>query len=453
MIEQIGIDKLKKLVKSEKFDLELISFELNIPIEYLKNLKDDIETNSTNDSLKETRSNTNMKNEKNYYGNFKMQQIRTRYRQLFFGTNDVEIVQQPKVSQADTAFLEAEIARLEAKIQEMHSLSGKEKREMAYNICLELKKFEKYQLSIEQAEKLYAIASLGELQIFKAMVNQRRIIASKLAKAVDLKSVEVSDINQLRILERKITPQILKENPLLTDTVKRKILSRISTMQQQVAIDRIRNGVPPSIQAIIEDLVSGNIDLDSANAIIDEEAKKRVDSKPKSMFSLTEEQEKSQILVQMRTAIMEKADKYKIQNPEELVIQAQHFLCEGNLEWATRMVVTNLIGRKEYEAAKHICDKFTIKGKKGEAESEHAKQMRNLRNSIRYAEISDMVLSVINMNGTSEEERACFELIENGLRTRNIKLGAISLGKSRDGLRNISLADIWETEKTRSVIK
>ena len=56
------------------------------------------------------------------------------------------------------------------------------------------------------------------------------------------------------------------------------------------------------------------------------------------------------------------------------------------------------------------------------------------------------------MNGTEREERTYFELIEKGIKMGNIKLSAISLGKSQDGLRNITLADIWvdENQKEKS---
>lgn len=54
------------------------------------------------------------------------------------------------------------------------------------------------------------------------------------------------------------------------------------------------------------------------------------------------------------------------------------------------------------------------------------------------------------MNGTPEEERSYFELIQKLLNDNNVKLASIPLGKSRDGLKNITLADIWENEKTRN---
>lgn len=111
----------------------------------------------------------------------------------------------------------------------------------------------------------------------------------------------------------------------------------------------------------------------------------------------------------------------------------------GELEQAIRTVVNNLIGVKDFERAKEVCNSFSSKDKE--------KNIRLLRNEIRNAEISDIVLKGISMNGTEEEERRYFELIEKGLKMGNIKLGAISLGKSKDGLRNIYLSDIWEKQE------
>ena len=75
--------------------------------------------------------------------------------------------------------------------------------------------------------------------------------------------------------------------------------------------------------------------------------------------------------------------------------------------------------------------------------------MKDLRLKIRNAEISDIVLKGINTQGTEEEEREYFELIEKGIKMENVKLRAISLGKSQDGTRNITLADIWTDENQK----
>lgn len=139
---------------------------------------------------------------------------------------------------------------------------------------------------------------------------------------------------------------------------------------------------------------------------------------------------------------MEKAEKYHIEDPEETIMQIQK-LCEGELEQAIRTVVKNLTITKDFERAKKVCNKFSNKNN----EKSFLMYIRNLRKQIRNDEISDSILKVINMDTTEKEEIAYFELIENGLKKQNVNLSAISLGKSQDGLRNITLANIWINEK------
>jgi len=101
------------------------------------------------------------------------------------------------------------------------------------------------------------------------------------------------------------------------------ISNKIAILQQKQASDRIRNNIPTNIILIAKNLASGNIDTNNANSIINAEAKKRVESRPKTKFSLTEEQEKKQVLSQIRIAMLENADKIDIQNPEKTILQMQ----------------------------------------------------------------------------------------------------------------------------------
>ena len=74
--------------------------------------------------------------------------------------------------------------------------------------------------------------------------------------------------------------------------------------------------------------------------------------------------------------------------------------------------------------------------------------MKDLRLRIRNAQIGDTVLKIIN-NHTSEEEQQYIESIEEEIENGSIKLGAISLGKSQDGMRNIRLSDIWPAKNQK----
>ena len=102
------------------------------------------------------------------------------------------------------------------------------------------------------------------------------------------------------------------------------------------------------------------------------------------------------------------------------------------------MVVKNLIGQKEFERAKQICNKYAL-----DEEKVTPVFITRLKKEIRNKEISDTVLRGIAANGSLEEGIAFYNLIENGLKTGNVKPETISLGKSQDGLRTITLADVW----------
>ena len=104
-----------------------------------------------------------------------------------------------------------------------------------------------------------------------------------------------------------------------------------------------------------------------------------------------------------------------------------------------------MTGIKDFERAKEVCDKFSSRND----ENQIATYIMKLKKEIKNDEIGEMVLKGINMNGTYEEERAYLELIEKGLKLGRVKLEAVSLGKSQDGLKNITLADIWIDEEIK----
>ena len=219
-----------------------------------------------------------------------------------------------------------------------------------------------------------------------------------------------------------------------------KIENKILKINQQKALYRIRNSISNDIEYIIKELANGTLDKEKAIKIIEEEARKRIESREKTKFSLTEEQEKKQIIIQIKTLLMENPQKYSIKNPEATIIQIQE-LCGGEQEQAIRTVVNNFIEIKNFEKAKEICNKYSNKDNR----ITFQKFIRSLRNQIKKAEIGDLVLKGLNVTGN--EERIYFELIEKGLNTGNVKLNDIYLGKTQDGLRKIYLSDIWENQE------
>lgn len=451
-------EEIKKLIESG-FDLELISFELDIPLEQVKQCKLDMET-SNNTKTKTSYTAKDIIDERNKHAHSKISKMRGKYKKIYFRSDKLEIVIPEALSQQEMESIRKVIATIQETIEKMKTLPKKEKRENATTIVKELKKIDEYQLPIAEAEQLYALISSEELsrlkligtdKIDETIGKQKDKLAKKFAKAIQYEQYNINNIEELQKLDRKITWDMVNVDPIGIGSIKTRILNRITAMRQQKTIDNIRNNIPTSIMSILSDLANGNIDIEKANAIIDAEAKKRVKSRPKTRFSLTEEQERRQILIQIRRVIAERTDKFNIQDPEKTISQLQK-LCGGELGQSIGAVVENLTNKKEFEIAKSICDKYLIENDDEQKESEQTKRIRELKNKIRNEEISNIVLKAINMNGTIEEERKYIELIEESLKMENINLTTISLGKSEDGVRKITLADIWtdEIEKGKS---
>ena len=145
-------------------------------------------------------------------------------------------------------------------------------------------------------------------------------------------------------------------------------------------------------------------------------------------------------------ALRENSEEFPVANPTLAMTNAKE-ICGGTLEQMLSIVVENLISGKRFDEARELFDNFCkSKGK----ESMIPKDLVNIRKRIRNEEIAYMVLKVINMSGTEEEERRCWQLIKDGVRLGNVNLSSITLGTSLDVSRRITLEDIWPDEEELS---
>ena len=380
MLEQNKVKEIKKLIENG-FDLELIAFELDLPLKLLIQYKKEISTYST------------------------LRQIKSNYNRLFFRNNNEKRIEPTQLSEQEIELIDSVLLTVEQNIDEMKNLSKKEKHKIAISILSEFKKIEALQLPLEKAESLYKLINSEELQGLTLSMSdkieifigkQKRISATQFGRAIEVRQYDVNDdIDELKLLKRKITMQMKKESPLIIGGIETKLSNKITLMEQQNSMFRLRNDISPNILAIINNLVNGEIDISEASSIIGEEAKIREKNKPKTRFALTEEQERKQILVQITTAIKENPDKYNIKDPDITIIQIQK-LCECTLEQAISAVVENFIGKKDYQTARNICDNYSEETKDTDLENPRNKYIRRLKKLIISSEIGDIVLKMLS---------------------------------------------------------
>ena len=432
--------EVKKLIK-EGFRLDFISLEFDIPFEQVEQWKKELETPK--------------KQPKQVVGqpNFiqvpsKMKRIRERYNALYLGENNTDTKSKMTLSEKEIEEIKLAIATIEQQLAELEkATSYGEKKQAANTIWDQISLIKQYgQLPVDEAIKFHAIVNSNQIRALRDafkwfnanMINSRVQAAGWLSEAISVRKDETDDIEELESLKKMITPEMERSNKITIGTIKNQIERKISSIKQKNAIDRIKNDIPESIVKIIHDLASGEIDMQAANEIIDEEARRRVSSNPQNRFSLTQEQQRKQIIMQIRTAIMERPDRYHIKEPGAVALRIQQ-LSGGEINESRRVVVKNLIGAKRFALAKIVCNQFSEQ----RVEGQNMNYIFRLREEIRNAEIGDLVFQAINMRGTTEEENAYFTSIDYSLQKYNVSPSSISLGKSKDGLRNITLADIW----------
>ena len=293
-----------------------------------------------------------------------------------------------------------------------------------------------------QSTELKDIINKKTEKLQYALDNRRTDMKRKLVQAIDVLQSETSDLEELKKLKQKINSIHFKRYEPFLEAVKSKINIRIRKISDGFNIEKFKSDIPESILEIVRDLSKGTLDIESANVIINEEAKRRVQSRVQNKFSLTEEQERNQMLFQIRTALEERTEQYNITNPETTIYQL-HDLCGSSLNLSVSSVVENLINSKEFEKAKKVYAKFNTESQT----QEYSDSMVVIRKKIRNAEIGDMVLRGIKENGNAMQDANYFELIEKGLKQGYVNMRTIYLGKSQSGLINITLADVWPNKE------
>ena len=452
--------QLKELIQ-KGFDLESISFELGIPIERLKRIKQTLSATAkakvdnkkaTIDSQKTPKRKRTSK-PKNH--TLRIEELKRKYDMLYYGTTRSEVRNTTAISKAEEKIIKSVMVTIQKISAEIELQSKLERRNNANIILNQLKQIEDYPLTIEQAKKILSVLMSNKLEKLKTyktdridslMTTQKVKIVRKLIEAINWEVYQTEEIEKLKRLEKELTPEISRINKLGVECVKSKIINKIIALKTKMSIDKMQNQVPAPIESIVKSIAKGTLDVEKANKIINNEAKKRVQSKPKTRFSLTEEQEKNQIIMQIKSLLSKKASSYFIEDPETSIKQIQELSNEG-LESALRLVIENLIGTKDFERAKEVLEGF-INQKK---EPSFLKTISLLKKQVRNAQISDIILKGINEEASREEQEACLELIKYTLKKTNIQLKDISLGKSQDGSRTILLSDICQEENEKTM--
>lgn len=329
-----------------------------------------------------------------------------------------------------------------------------EKRKTAAQIITLVKdNINKYPLTAEQAKSVYQILksnsfmgiSRGYEDSFLGFLeSSKKSALRKFLDVVEMKVDSTDDIDELRNLKKLIIGENdRKSNFLLTETLKQKIDLKIARINSKNVTAKIENNISPEISKIINGIISGKLNISKAKVIIEKLAQKRVDSKPRTKFSLTQEQEVAQIIHQIAYAIENKCEEYSIKGAKTASTALEKLKQLGvNESLASKIVIKNLLANKRIKEATAVFKELKA------TNSLRPVFYESLEEEIKHAKISDAILEFLNQETTditAKEQiffQKLFEQIENG----NVRPSKVILGKNADG-KAVTLKDIINIDK------
>ena len=302
-------------------------------------------------------------------------------------------------------------------------------------------------VNLDQARQLMSIVESRKIDIslkyFSTEVAERirkirKSVHSTLADAVEAEVDDVSDISELESLYKMLNVDMEKSN-YHVQNIKSKIQRRIDKIRLEQRMKSLREDIPDDIKSIIEGIAKGKLDIESAKSIIAEKAAEKVRGKKATRFTLTEEQERRQYLVIIRKALNEQGSKYPIESPEKTIELLEQLTDDTSLT-NLNTVIANQTSRKKFDEAQDLCEKYISKLKDN---MEDRVYLNSIKKRIRNEKIGDLVYRTIHSDISAEDEKKFWDLLQQGLSMGNVKMSNINIGRTQDGLRNITLQDIW----------
>ena len=463
----VEIKQIEGLLK--EFDIELISFEMGIPLEKLKAVQAQIQIENqkavkeetikmeSTDKIKETLSD---ENKKSRVAHARMKKMRRKYHELYTkGSGDTNKAMQVP-SDEDINFVNLKLAvlkeileKLDYNSQENQSSIMKSDREKKTNEFLSIiKSLRACRFTIQQAETLLILLEPKNIEKLtfgtlykkdkgKDMLEKNRAeICRSLYANIDAKQSNTEDIEELKSLARVIARVKKGKDEIFLGALEGKLHNKINRLINEKAKEQRKCAISNEMESIIQSVISGTLNSDLANEVISLEAKKRVTSKPITKFSLTEDEEKKRILSQINFILQEMPEKYSLEDPMLAVKQLQklHGITQAQAVWT---VVTNLINADNLKGARELYNAYASANE----------TMLKLEKKIACHEIGKIVVQILNEEQDWQKDEQYITTIEENIRRRKIPLSAIPLGKSKDGTVSIRLADIWVEDKNKEI--
>ena len=423
-------------------DPELIAFEFDVPINEIKE--------TINAEAKKTFLNRESK----------MNKIRVKYFNQYYSydSNDGNVTSMEPTPQEEKNVQEV-IDYLKREQENIENMSDFNRKAILNVMLKELKILDTTNSTLEQTEEIKKMIDRdefkniskkrGEKGVREFYLRKRRV-EKRYSQLIEEKAKKTTDIKELIELKKKITPEMAREN-LLISNIKGRIENKITTINSKVMQYEMRNNVSPEIRGIVIDIAEGTLNMQEAQQTILKEAHKRVEEAKKATngrVALSEQQYERQIAIQIRTLLSEKGNDYRIKDVKNSMQVLSEFPEKIPSSQAFRVVVDNLASQEKFKQAIDLCNsnisRMTFEG----GETLISQAARSKKREIALRQIGSMIKEKIENKVSDEDDQMFMSLLERRLENEKIRLDAIQIGKDSSQTKSIRLSDIWY-EKNR----
>lgn len=423
-------------------DPELIAFEFDVPINEIK------------ETINAEAKKTFLSRES------KMNKIRVKYFNQYYSydSNDGNVASMEPTPQEEKNVQEV-IDYLKREQENIENMSDFNRKAILNVMLKELKILDTTNSTLEQTEEIKKMIDRdefkniskkrGEKGVREFYLRKRRV-EKRYSQLIEEKAKKTTDIKELIELKKKITPEMAREN-LLISNIKGRIENKITTINSKVMQYEMRNNVSPEIRGIVIDIAEGTLNMQEAQQTILKEAHKRVEEAKKATngrVALSEQQYERQIAIQIRTLLSEQGNDYRIKDVKNSMQVLSEFPEKIPSSQAFRVVVDNLASQEKFKQAIDLCNsnisRMTFEG----GETLISQAARSKKREIALRQIGSMIKEKIENKVSDEDDQMFMSLLERRLENEKIRLDAIQIGKDSSQTKSIRLSDIWY-EKNR----
>ena len=432
----ISEEKIKSLIK-KGFKLEVISFEFEISMDILKKyeqeLKNEAIKSQSKPQIKVEVPKTKLVNTKSKVDKEKQNKIRViqsligNYNRLYNEERKEEKQELPTANDEQQKMIDFLLDSIKKLTDQTLTY------ESSLIVIKRVQMLEMLPVSIDELESLYNLLAgkdkdfFGKIQVtsYKVSYNlgvAKSKIVRKLAEAIDIKAKQTDNLEELEALNKKLKFSMgVSEISAVNNRISEKTLD----LKKKKYMEEFLNSISPALLKIVDDLEAGSLDVAEAKRVLENESNT-------SNIAIKQLYIKIKMQIERRGAL---------KNPSKTIKQLAEVTGENVIN-SLNAVVTNLINNNEFEVAKALCRKC----RKLQLEDfEYQTEIRSCEQSIFRSEIAYLFLKMISEEET--EQVKTFDVLKEKLSSHNVVLSGISLGKTKDNSKTISLSDVFGTRE------